>query len=106
MGKLAQINFDTLERTAAPNFAGSNIGSVVTALIPYFFTAAGILLLFYLISGGFQIMTSAGNPKAVEAGKGKIMYGLIGFVIVFIAFWIVQLVGLLFGIDTIADIFG
>lgn len=103
--KLA-IDFDALEQTAAPNFAGQNLGFVVTQLIPYFFTFAGILLLLYLLMGGFQLMTSQGNPKAVEAGKAKIMYALYGFVIVFIAFWIVQIIGLLFGIDAIATIFG
>ncbi len=107
--KLA-IDFDALEDItfgADPNnFSGGNIGDIVTAIIPYFFTFAGILLLIYLIMGGFELMTSQGNPKAVESGRGKITFALYGFLIVFIAFWIVQIVGLLFGIDAIGSIFG
>ena len=99
------IDFDALEQTAAPNFAGQNIGFVVGSLVPYFFTFAGILLLLYLLFGGFELMTSRGNPKAVESGKGKITYALIGFLIVFLAFWIVQISGLIFGIDVIGEIF-
>lgn len=99
------IDFGALEDIAAPNFAGQDIGFVVGALIPYLFTFAGILLLLYLVLGGFQLMTSRGDSKAVEAGKSKIMYALIGFIIVFFAYWITQFVGLILGIDTLLTIF-
>jgi len=105
MEKLAQIDFTALEDIAAPKFSGGDVGSIIIAITPIFFTLAGIMLLIYLMMGGFQLMTSAGNPKVVEAGKAKITNALLGFIIVFISFWIVQIVGLLFGIDVISEIF-
>lgn len=105
MDKLAQIDFDPLEDIASPKFSGQGIETIIIAITPIFFTISGIALLLYLLMGGFQLMTSAGNPKVVEAGRAKITNALLGFVIVFISFWIVQIVGLLFGIDVIAEIF-
>ncbi len=105
MDKLAQIDFDPLEDIASPKFSGQGIEAIIIAITPIFFTISGIALLLYLLMGGFQLMTSAGNPKIVEAGRAKITNALLGFVIVFISFWIVQIVGLLFGIDVIAQIF-
>lgn len=69
-----------------------NLASVVTqALDKLVFPIAGIILFLYLIWGGFDYLTSMGDPKKAEAGKNKITSAIIGFVIIFAAFWIVQI---------------
>jgi len=64
-----------------------------------FFSIAGILLLAYLIWGGFDYLTSMGDPKKAEAGRTKITNAIIGFFIIFTAYWIVQLVAFVFGLQ-------
>jgi len=71
----------------------------------YLFPIAGILLLLYLLFGGFGLMLSRGDPKAVQGAKSKITNALIGFVIVFVAYWIVQLIASLLGLGKIGEIF-
>ncbi len=83
------------------NFAGGNIGDIVSSLLNYAFTFAGIGLLIYFILGGFQLFTSGGDQKKVAEGKSTITNALIGFVIVFVAFWIVQLFGNILGLQPI-----
>jgi|WetSurSiteA1Bulk_404760.scaffolds.fasta_scaffold59020_3 hypothetical protein len=85
---------------------GKSIGDIVSTLIPYFFLVAGILLLINLVMGGLALMLSRGDPKAVQSAQGKITNSLIGFLIVFASYWIVQLVGRVFGIEAITNIFG
>lgn len=51
-------------------------------------------------------MTNPTNPRGIEEAKGKIMYALIGFGIVFAAFWIVQIAGVILGINQASSIFG
>lgn len=95
---LEQIDFESLEKvTLKDKFVGGTIGDIVSALIPYIFATAGILLLLYLIYGGYQFMFSRGDPKAVQQAKGVMTTALIGFVIVFVAFWLVQIIGRLLG---------
>lgn len=106
--KLAQSDFDIikLEQEVSQNvFVGGSIGDIVSAFLPYIYSIAGIALLLMLLAGGFQLMTSGGDPKGVEAGKQKITNALIGIIIVFASFWIVQVVGRILGIEIFKGIF-
>ncbi len=80
---------------------GSNIGAIISDLLKYIFPLSGLLLLFFLISGGFDLMTAAGDPKKTEQAKEKITAAIVGFIIVFVAFWIWQLVRYILGIDIV-----
>lgn len=105
--KLAQvIDFPALEPTASPKFAGANIGNIVSGLILYLFPFAGLLMLLYFLFGGYKYMLSKGDPKALAEAKGAITTAIIGFVIVFVAFWIVQIIGVVLGLNQITVIFG
>lgn len=79
-------------------FGGSKVGDILTKLMDYVFPLSGILLLFFLISAGFDLMTAAGDPKKTEQAKEKLTNALVGFVIVFTAFWIYQIVKYILGI--------
>ena len=111
MNNLAkELPWNQLEQAAYPNLtagvtAGVTIGTNITEILKYIFPAAGILLMIYLIFGGIQYMTSTGDPKKIEVAKGTITNALIGFFIIFISYWIVQLVGIIFGVDIIKQVF-
>jgi hypothetical protein len=78
----------------------------ITVILKYVFPIAGILMLVYLILGGFQLMVSRGEPKAIEGGKGKITNALLGFFIILVSYWLVSLLARVLGLDeSIGDIF-
>jgi len=77
----------------------TDIGSIISALLPYVYVAAGLVLLLVLISGGIGLMTSAGNPDQSKAAWGKITGGLIGFLIIFVSYFIAKIVEVLFGVS-------
>ncbi len=103
---LAQVDFGAVEKQI-PNFkfAGGDLGQIVSDALPYFFGAAGILLLLYLVWGGLGLMLSRGDPKAVQAARDKITGALIGFVIVFTAFWLTRIIADILGLEPIKNIF-
>ena len=106
--QLAQSNFNITElegKVPGFKFVGGSIGDIVSEFLKYLFPLAGLLVLLYLLLGGFQLMTSGGDPKKTQEAKGKITNALIGFVIVFIAYWLVQIVGTILGIEAITNIF-
>ncbi|SRR5258706_6319153 len=109
MNKLiAQGSLDKIQATALPTAVfnvNTSIGDIISKAIPLIFIIAGMLLLVYLIFGGLQLMLSGGEPKAAQAAKSHITNALIGFIIIFIAFWIVQLFGLVLGLSGISTIF-
>jgi len=74
-----------------------NLGAVVTEALKYVFPISGLLLFIYLIMGGFTYFTSGGDPKTTEKAKGQITNALIGFLIIFVAYWLVQALDFVFG---------
>jgi hypothetical protein len=114
---LAQaVNFSEIERKGLGNEfwlkfgfgaggASGTLGNIISRLIPYIFFFAGVFLLLYLISGGFSYMFSRGDPKGIQSAQAKITNALLGFFIIFLAFWVTQLIALMLGLTTILDIF-
>ena len=105
MEKLADIDWINLENVATPNLSNPTIGNIIKTIIPYIYTSAGILLLLYLIYGGFSYITSLGDPKGIQTAKGKITNALVGFLIVFFSYFIIQLIAEIFNIEPIQEIF-
>ncbi len=87
-------------------FESSSIGEIVGQSLPYVFAFAGIGLLLMIITSGFTIMMAAGDTKKMEMGRSRLTNAIIGFILVFAAFWIVQILGTILGWDSIFDTFG
>lgn len=82
------------------------LGTVLNKALAFVFPIAGIGLLIVILIAGFTLLTSAGDAKKMEQGKHTLTYGVVGFLIIFVAYWITQLLGVIFGIDSISKIFG
>ena len=104
--QLAQIDFNALESETGLKPEFKDFGSIISSLLPFLFAGAGLLLLLYLLYGGLSLMLSRGDPKAVQGAKDKITGAVVGFVIVFVAYWLVQIIGTILGIEAFKDIFG
>ncbi|MDO8551429.1 MAG: hypothetical protein Q7S03_02005 [bacterium] len=101
---LAQVDFKVLNSALSGKgfkFTNNTIGGVISDFLPFLFVFAGIILLLYLIWGGFILMTSGGDPKSINSGKGKITNALLGFLIIFLTYWLVQLLQAVFGLPTV-----
>lgn len=75
-----------------------DIGTTVTALLPFVFIIGGIIMGGMLIVGGFDILTSMGNEEKLKAGAERIKNALIGFLLLFGVYWIAQIAQVLFKI--------
>lgn len=78
---------------------GITIPLIISGLIKIVLIVAALVFFFMLIIGGIQWMTSGGDKAATEAARGRITAALVGLVIVFAAYAIVQLINTLFGLD-------
>lgn len=77
----------------------SDVATVVNTVVQPVFIIAGIIFFATIVINGARMAISPGNKQTLESAKKYITYSLVGFVIVFCAFWIVQLVGIITGID-------
>lgn len=76
-------------------------GGIMSVLLPYLFTIAGLILFVMILWGGFEMLSGASDTKAQEAGKQRIIAALIGFVLLFISFWIAQIIQYIFGVNVV-----
>lgn len=90
-------NYQTINGPA--NFSFTDIGMVVTKIIPFTFAFAGLALLLMIIASGLGLMTSAGDAKKTEASKQRLTYAIVGFFIIFAAYWLVRILGIIFGFE-------
>lgn len=79
-------------------FANATVGDIVGALLPYVYVVAGLILLLMLVAGGIGLMTSAGSPDKSKAAYGKITAALIGFMIIFVSYFVAKIVEVALGV--------
>lgn len=77
----------------------SSPGGVINEIMDYAFPIAGMILFVMLIMAGLKMLTGATNSKNMEEGKQIISTAIIGFIILFAAYWIAQLLEIIFGIN-------
>lgn len=65
-------------------------GSIFTTVVNVMLFIIGAICVIMLIWGGIRYTTSAGNSAAVTSAKNTIMYAIIGLVIAFLAFAVVN----------------
>lgn len=84
----------------APLTKLEDVGSLVSVIVNAAFVLSGIILLFFIVFGGISMITGAGkdNPEQAAKGKQAISSAVLGFIVVFAAYWIVQLIELVTGI--------
>lgn len=84
---------------------GLNTSSRFPGLTLFIFFFAGLALLLYLLYGGLILLTSGGEPKKVESGKQIITNAFIGFLIIFTAYWLVQIISFFLGLAGFGNVF-
>jgi len=104
---LAQVDFNKIRQFLKPASKSRvdlskpdlTLGEIISNLLPYIFSIAGLILFVFLIMGGFELLTSGGNPEKAKKAQERITSALIGFLIIFLAYWITQLLEVIFGIQ-------
>jgi len=79
----------------------NTVGDVVNRLTSFLIPLAGIILIFVFIWGGFDFLTSQGSPEKIKSGGAKITAGLIGFILLVLAYFITNLLAKIFGFNGI-----
>lgn len=79
---------------------GELLGTGFTML----FILAALVALFYLLWGGFKWITSGGDSKSVDAARSHIIAAIIGLVIIFLSYFIINVVLYFFTGKTLQNI--
>jgi hypothetical protein len=77
----------------------SELEPMVQKIISLVIGGAGVVLFFLLISGGFQLITSGGDPGKVAGAWKTITYAIGGLVVILLSILILRLIHTVTGVD-------
>lgn len=82
--------------SALCKLSNSSLPSIFSGVITIMLIAAVLISLFFLIWGGIKWILSGGDTKGVEAARNHIIAAIVGLIIAFAAFFILNIVVTLF----------
>lgn len=80
------------------NQAYPQAGTLIKNILPNIYLAAGIIIFFMIVIGGFTIITNSGNKDKVADGSKTITSAIIGLLVLFGSYWIIQIIQVVTGI--------
>lgn len=82
---------------------GLDTGSNILGVLIYLIIVIAIFFSLYLmIRGGVNMMTSGGDKEKFARGRERIRYAIIGLIIIFLSFGLVNLIGTFFGVNILS----
>lgn len=76
----------------------SSPGGIVSRILLFAFPLAGLILFAMLSWAGFEMLAGASSEKSLDAGKQRATAAILGFLLLFVSYWIMQIVEVIFGI--------
>lgn len=79
--------------------AFTDIGAFVSSILPNIYVIAGIIVFIIFIIAGLMYIFNAGkgDAKAAETSQKALTAAIIGLVLIFASFWIIQIVEIVAG---------
>ena len=68
------------------------------ALIEIVLIGAILFALYTIIRGGINMITSGGHKEKFQMGRERVRYAVIGLIVIFMSFFMVNMIGKIFGI--------
>jgi Zn-dependent protease with chaperone function len=99
--KMDKLAIEIGENFNTPFGRTASLGTLTSIIISNALVIAGVILLFLLVFGGISVVLGAGSndPQRVGQGKAAVTAALVGFILIFAAYWIIQIIELLTGVE-------
>ena len=99
---LAQVDIGSTFNSPIGQTVG--LADLVSIIVSNAIIIAGVIMIFLLIFGGISIIMGTGqdNPEAAARGKQAATTAVIGFIIIFAAYWIVQIIEFMTGLEILS----
>jgi len=76
-----------------------DVGTIVNTLVQPIVVIAGLIFFFTLVFNGVKMAFNSGDQQVFENAKKYVSTSLKGLIIVFCAFWVVQIIAFLTGVN-------
>jgi hypothetical protein len=90
--------FEKFESYTAIGCVPSNPQDLIKLILTFGMGIAGGIAFLLILLGGFQIMTSAGNPEQLNSGRELVASAVIGLILILLSIFLLKVIGV--------DVFG
>lgn len=101
LGQVEDINDPISAEDLARINRLSKPASLLGEILVFAFPLSGVILLVMILWGGFEMVSGAANKKSMDAGRQRITAAVVGFVLLFVSYWIIRIVEQVFGIQIV-----
>ena len=96
-GNVQQFPLPDSPELASKGFTGENlVAKLISDILPIVLGLGGFLTVIIIVISGIQFITSSGNPEAAAAARSRLIFALVGFAIIILAFAITQIIDKIF----------
>lgn len=96
------VDYPTFNKALGVGAGKDTLGGIMSSILPYALTLAGLILFCMLIFGGFTMLVGAADKEAQEKGKKMLTSALTGFAVIFLAYWLAQILQVIFKINIVS----
>ncbi|MGD8744008.1 MAG: hypothetical protein PVJ52_00245 [Candidatus Woesebacteria bacterium] len=108
--RIAQIPSPDIVELGPPEGSGfANLTSIsfsklISYAINFILVIAAIVFFFIIVTGGIKWIASGGDKGQTEAARSQITAGIVGLIIVFSAWAIIQIIQVLFNVNILGGL--
>ena len=85
--------------TQIPNGGTGILNAVMSNALTIFLIFAALFAGFVFIRGGIEWISSGGDKQKIEQARQRLVYGILGLILVLLSFFVVNFVFKLFSLD-------
>lgn len=86
-------------QSSTANTAYPDAGTLIGNILPNVYIAAGIIIFFMVVIGGFTVISNASNQEKAADGKKIVTSAIIGLLVLFASYWIIQIIQVITGVN-------
>ena len=96
--------FKNQPNTSELTSADGGITNLISIILPNVFVVAALILLVYLVAGGVILIGAGDSPDQAQKGQAAITNAIIGFIIIFTSYWIIQAIQVITGVPILTGL--
>lgn len=77
----------------------TTFGGIISRILEFMFPIAIGILFIMLIWAGFEMFTGATNKSVLDSATKRATMAVLGFVVIFVSYWLIQLLEAILGIS-------
>jgi len=77
----------------------STFNTLLNNILPNVYLVAGLIIFVMIVFGGFTILSNSGNQEKIAEGGKTITSAIIGLLVLFASYWIIQIIQVVTGIQ-------